>query len=272
MALWLDGYFDESERNDEGLEPLSVAGYIFKPTAYRAFCRDWREVLRAGPRPTTHFHMTHLYARTYEYEGWSVEDRANVLRVAIAAVRKHMFCGVSVLFSQVDFEELAPPLWRVEYGSMYAAACQMVLNATGFWMHQHRCFLPITYAFESGHRFWDEADQILKGTNQFPELKKKLHYRTHVALDKTEACGLQAADMFAWIMSRLNVGVPENHTMGAFSPIILSLVQGQSPKYQLFHPDRGALLSFFEQAMSRQDDRMLVTFDEARQARKWKLR
>ena len=207
MALALDGYFDESERSDSGSsEPLSVAGYIFKPTAYKSFCRDWKKMLASGPTPTTHFHMTNLYARDYEYDGWSVDDRADYLKLAVAAVRKHKFCGVSVLFSQSDFERLAPPLWRFEYSSMYSAACQMVLRATTVWMDDHRTHIPIAYAFERGHRFWDEANEILRGIGEDPESKRNYRYRTHFDLEKLHSYGLQAADMLAWIFGRIEVG------------------------------------------------------------------
>jgi hypothetical protein len=101
MALALEGYFDESTRNKEGSEPLSIGGYIFKSTGYVGFCRAWRRMLKSGPTPTTHFHMTNLYARDYEYEGWSVDDRAAMFKLAVDAVREHMFCGVSVLFHKL---------------------------------------------------------------------------------------------------------------------------------------------------------------------------
>ena len=272
MALALDAYFDESERQD-GTEPISIAGYVFKPAGYKSFCRAWKRVLSCGPSPTTHFHMTTLYARTYEYDGWTVEQRAETLRLAVEAVKGHMFCGISVLFSQQEFEALAPPMRRFEYGSIYAAACQMVLNVTGLWMDDHKCYLPIAYAFESGHRFWNEANQILEGTNQFPALKKKLHYRTHFSLDKTESFGLQAADMLAWIFARLNVGAPDNHTMNAFRPHIMSLlVEGQNARYQLFHPKADGLQMFFRQTKEREDDKMLVHFRKDRKPRKLRLR
>jgi len=172
MISGLDGYFDESERS-EATEPLSVAGFVFKPNAYKAFCRDWKRMLLSGPTPTSHFHMTNLYARDYEYTGWSAKQRAQYLRLAAAALRKHKFCGVSVLFSQSDFERLAPPLFRFQYSSMYSCACQMVLRATAFWMDAHKTYLPIAYAFESGHRFRDEADGILRGIGRYPDLKRE---------------------------------------------------------------------------------------------------
>lgn len=267
MTMALDGYFDESERQERS-EPISVAGYVFKPAAYKSFCRAWRRMLLAGPKPTTHFHMTHLYARSYEYEGWTVEQRADVLRLAVEAIRQHMYCGISVMFSQSEFEAVAPPLWRFEYGSIYVAACQMVLRATAYWMDQHRSFLPIAYAFESGHRFWDEADSILKGTGKHPTLKRLYRYRTHFALDKTEAYGLQAADLLAWVITRIDVGVPKNHTMRAFGPILNHLPENSDARYQLFHPTGDLLRRFFDEQIANKDH-IIVDLGKAK---KMKLR
>jgi Protein of unknown function (DUF3800) len=265
LALALDGYFDESERS-EASEPLSVAGYIFKPTAYKSFCRDWKQMLLSGPTPTTHFHMTNLYARDYEYKGWSADERAEYLKLAVAAARKHKFCGISILFSQSDFERLAPPLFRFQYSSMYSCACQMALRTTASWMDTHKSYLPIAYAFESGHRFWDEADGILRGIGQYPELKQEYRYRTHFPLDKERSYGLQAADMLAWIFGRLNVGAPQNQTMAKFAPIIMSLFEDDSDRYQLFHPKEAALLQFFA-GCEANENRRVVTLDKARKLR-----
>jgi len=142
MALSaLGGYFDESERKD-GSEPISVAGYVFKPKSYEHFSRKRARMLAsAGSAPTPYFHMTELYARDSDdiYAGWSVEQRAEVLRQAVDAVRKHTYCGVSVLLSQSEFEAVAPPLWRFEYG--------------------HLCrFVPVSV---ENDRLWDGSAQLL---------------------------------------------------------------------------------------------------------------
>jgi hypothetical protein len=175
-----------------------------------------------------------------------VEDRAKVLREAVDAVRKHTYCGISVLFSQSEFEGMAPASWVDLYGSIYSSSCQIVLRATEYWMDLNRSFDPIAYFFESGHRFWDEANSILTGaTRSDLDLKRRYRHLAHTAIDKKSAFGLQAADMLAWIMTRLNVGVPDNHTMRAFAPIIISLVDGQSSRYQIFHPTGETLRRFF---------------------------
>ena len=262
----LGGFFDESERSEK-TEPISLAGYIFKPSGYKHFCRKWARMLKsAGPTPTTHFHMTHLYTRSYEYAGWSAEQRAEMLRQAVDAVRKHTYCGISVQFSQSEFEQTAPPLWRFERGTIYSGACQMVMRATAFWMDQHHCQDPIAYAFESGHRFWSEANDVLTGIGKHPELKSLYRYHSHTAIDKENSYGLQAADMLAWTMTRMEIGVPHNHTMGAFAPIFMDLVKGQSGKYHLFHPTGDYLKRFFDEQMSMPPP-IVVTLSKARKPR-----
>jgi hypothetical protein len=208
LVMILGGYLDESARL-EGTEPISVAGYIFRPKGYEHFKRKWARMLRdAGPRPTTHFHMTALYAATDQYKGWSVEQRAEVLRQAVDAVRKHTYFGVSVQFSQAEFEAMAPPDWTEYFGSIYSATCQVVLRVTAFWMDEKHDDSRIAYVFESGHQFWSEANALLTAITSNPEHKQQYRYISHTAIDKKDAYGLQAADMLAWIMTRLEVGAP----------------------------------------------------------------
>jgi hypothetical protein len=196
--------------------------------------------------------MTNLYARDYEYEGWSVDDGAKMLKQAVGLVKRHMFCGVSVMFGQVEFSQMAPPNWADTFGSIYTSACQLVLRVTAFWMDERHCFDPIAYHFENGHRFWDQANATLRALDQQPELKRMYRYRSHTAIDKVKSFGLQAADMLAWIMGRAEVGFARNHTMRAFAPIIMELPRGDSAKYQLFHPSGDLLQRFFDLNMEEQ--------------------
>src|SRR5215203_793614 len=93
---------------------------------------------------------------------------------------------------------------------------------------------------------WDEANAILAGTGQHPQFHRLYRYHSHIQ----KACGLQAADMLAWTFARLNVGVPDNHTMRAFAPLIMRLVEGQSGKYQLLHPSADLMRRFFDEQMA----------------------
>ena len=261
----LGAYFDESVRNRQGREPISVAGYVFKPAAYVGFSKAWKRVLEnGGPSPTTHFHMTNLYARDYEYKGWSADDRAGYLKLAIEAVNRYMLCGVSVMFGQDEFEKAAPKDWALAYGSIYSGACQLALRVTTHWMDKNKIYIPTAYAFESGHHFWNEANAILSATGKNLELAKAYRYHSHSAMSKEQSYGLQAADMLAWIITRMDVGVPKNHTMKAFAPIIMTLAAGRSKQYQLFHPEGDLLQRFFAEQVQNFDQSVVATYKKPR--------
>jgi hypothetical protein len=247
----LGAYFDESIRDGQGSEPISVAGFVFKPNAYRSFKRAWKRMLVAGPTPTTCFHMTNLYARDYEYRGWSVEDRAHILQKALGAVERHAFFGIGVMFSQSEFEKLAPVNWKDEFGSIYSVACQMILGVTAVWMDHNKCFTLIAYFFEDGHKFWQEADDMLHAIGQDPEERKRCRYNSHTSLNKRSSYGLQAADLSAWMDTRAKVGFPDNHTMRAFSPIILKFGANQPGRFKVLHLTGHSLKGFIDIQVAR---------------------
>ena len=243
----LSGFFDESERTDAN-EPITIAGYIFKPTGYRHFCRKWGRMLECGPTATPHFHMTDLYNHAYAYEGWSVDQRVEVLRQAVDGIRKHAYCGICVMVSQAEFERVAPPHWRIQYGSIYSAMCQLALRTTAFLMDRRGNDDLIAYSFESGHRFWDEASSLLAGFAYHPERERLYRYHSHSAVTKRDAYGLQAADMLAWTVARLVAGVPKNHSMAAFAPVLHHLMDQRGDRYQATFLEGDRLRRFFDGA------------------------
>ena len=196
-------YFDESERLKAG-DPLSVGGFIFKPTDYRQFCRKWRHMLAAAPAgPLPYFHMTDLWAGRQSMARRTIPQRLALLEQATELVYEHTIGGVCVTFYQQEFESVAPPNWPQVFGSIYTAACQSAVLMTSKYMEENRgLYEPIHYFFESGHKFDHEAATWLKGLS-FPSIKKELRYHGHTFADKAQLCGLQAADLMAWMGSRV---------------------------------------------------------------------
>ena len=72
--------------------------------------------------------------------------------------------------------------------------------------------------------------------------------------------------MLAWTFARLNVGIPDNHTMRAFAPLIMRLVEGQSGKYQLLHPSADLMRRFFDEQMAATPP-VVVDMSKARKGR-----
>lgn len=230
--MFIRACFDESIRSDFD-EPLCVGGYLFKQAAYEKFKRQWhRTVLRFGKRRFTAFHMADLFAGAKEYKGLQTEDRVAVLDAAIKAVCTHAYAGIGTYFNQAEFERAVPPDWAQRYGSIYALACNLCLQATGHWLNQWRCPLRVDYMFEQGHKHWKEADARLKAAVALPDIAKQFHYRSHVFAKKTEP-GLQTADLFVWTLTRVHAHQSGKEVYPAFVPTLTKLAK--APMQQKLH-------------------------------------
>jgi hypothetical protein len=60
----------------------------------------------------------------------------------------------------------------------------------------------MAYIFESGHDDQGAADVALKAIRTSPEHMAEARYGTHAFLDKATVFGLQAADVWAWNLTR----------------------------------------------------------------------
>lgn len=196
-------YFDESIRED-GDAPICVGGFIFKASDYRRFSERWRrEVLRLPDRRTLrHFHTTDLFAGRGVYAGVTIDQRVQILRNAVTVICDLFYLGVGISFMQAEFERLAPPEWPKFRGSIYSACCHMCLQATAHWLRRNQCHLDVLYVFERGHKMQNEADTILKAIAADAEARKDWRYRQHKFEDKDKEAGLQAADLYAWLVTK----------------------------------------------------------------------
>jgi Protein of unknown function (DUF3800) len=240
----LGAYFDESMRT-EGNEPICVGGYFFKPAAYVKFKRQWhRSVLRHEDRRFAHFHMKDLCAGREQYQGLEIPARVQILDNAIEAITAHSYGVVGIHFDQAEFERVAPADWPQRFGSIYSAACQMCLHATGRWLREWRCPMKVLYVFERGHTFQNEADRLLTAIGKDKAAQKQFRYKNHVFEYKEKESGLQAADLFVWTITKtiIRQGVPRSFR--PFLPSILRLGRPNAGR-QKIHQLTGDKLSRF---------------------------
>jgi hypothetical protein len=200
LIVTLAAYFDESERQSE-TDPISVAGYLFRPGDYKQFSRAWKGVRKRAGNVNA-IHMTDLFAGKVEFRGLSLSRRGEILQDCVDAINEHMTSGVGVVFFQKEFEAAAPEWWPQRFGSIYTAACQIVLQALAYWMKKHGQSQPVSFFFETGHRFQAEANALMVGAGKDPTLSQRLRYESHAFVDKRKAAGLQAADILAWALTK----------------------------------------------------------------------
>ena len=118
------GFYDESERPDRK-DPIAVAGYLFKPVAYKQFVRRWRADVQSripGGKP---IHMTDLCGGYGAYRVMSIDQRAEIFDAAVTTIHTHMTAGAGVTLFQDEFEAMVAADWPKHFGSNYAAASQL---------------------------------------------------------------------------------------------------------------------------------------------------
>lgn len=221
--MFLGAYFDESER-DDALDPICVAGYVFKPGGYKKFKKRWRHAVKIGSTRFYPFHMTDLVAGHGVYDGLAISERVTLLDNAVDAVTEHAYTGIGVYFDREEFEAVAPPEWPLVFGSIYSAACQMCVALTAdHLVTQKRCHLKVLYVFEQGHKYQEEVDRTLKSIRNSPQHRRSYRYQNHLFEFKENECGLQAGDLLAWATTKLESGGWQARSFGAFIPSILKL-------------------------------------------------
>lgn len=187
--------------------PITVAGYVFKARAYKRFVRDWRaKVLTLDGHAFPHFHMKDLHSGHEAYEGFTIADRVRILNAAVDVVCKHAFGAVGVHFNRAEFVAVAPPGWPNHMGSIYTATCQVCVQSTAHWLKERRCLDPVYYVLERGHKWQTEADAVLAAHGDSEQLRRTFLFRGHTFEHKERECGLQAADLHAWAITKMLSG------------------------------------------------------------------
>ena len=222
----IGGYFDESIR-EGGKEPIVVGGYLFKPARYVRFRERWsREVLRLPNRKRLkHFHMTDLCAGKGVYGGLDIPTRVGILKRAVDVVGACAYGAIGVQFDQAEYEAAAPPEWAKYRGSIYGQACTGCVQMTAYWLRQWRCHnIEVLYVFERGHKFQSNAEDMLHAIAANADARSQFRYRNHLFEEKERECGLQAADLFAWSMSK-SASISGGPIPPAFRPFVSEVVR-----------------------------------------------
>jgi hypothetical protein len=245
------GYFDESERDDAG-SPICVAGFLFKPSGYKAFRRYWASnVLRYRGRRVEPFHMTDLCSGKGVYRDLSISARVEILNHAVHAISKNALGATGMFFKRDEFIAKAPAGWPLLFGSIYTVACHLCVQTTAFWLSEWDIHGDALYVFERGHKFQAEANAFLNGIAGDPETRREFRYRQHIFEDKTEY-GLQAADLFSWTMTKAHVadGNPPR-AMKPFIDPILRFSDASHGRYRLTRFTGKHLDEFFQMNVNR---------------------
>ncbi len=199
----LKAYLDRGAK-DDGVMSFAVA--VFEPFFYELFLHEWQPIVDEWGAP--YFHATDFYPGAGDYFWRKRNGTVDVERKArfdkhsrdipaiIGKYSKQLFV---VSFHQNEFERVAPPLWRQQFGGLNAVAAQMAVQSVGFWAKRTNYDGEIAYFYETGD---DDEAVIHKLLSQaYFEPDKRAHARmasTPIGVNKGKARGLEVADFLAW--------------------------------------------------------------------------
>src|SRR5262249_44727150 len=134
MTFAHGSFFDESEQFTEG-EPLCVAGYTFKDSSYKQFCRAWQKLLATGipGHPVAAMHMNSLIGHKRWFKEIELEPRVQFFEKAVSIICDHALIVTGALIDQKEFEDMAGPDWPDRWGSSYTTMCQRAAETTARW-------------------------------------------------------------------------------------------------------------------------------------------
>jgi hypothetical protein len=208
----LEAYFDESERAN-GI--FCVAGYVFTPPQAGRFTVAWQRTMG----PYWPFHMSELVhgrdkkgtKRPTRFESMTQIERDAILRKAITIINKRVALAISVACNVNDVRRIAPILGGAErhvfeksgvLENAYSLCCYMCMTLLAHWIRERGFPDRVAYVFESGNRFQAQTDHLMSVTTFHPKLREILRYKSHAFVDKADSAPLQAADLFAWELTK----------------------------------------------------------------------
>jgi Protein of unknown function (DUF3800) len=202
LVALFEAYFDESGSHD-GSPVLCVAGYLFDKEGCLELDSEWKAVLDEYSLPF--FRMSDCAHRTGPFKSLSKQQCIDCETKLIHIIKRHMRYGVTTTVNEAEYDEWAPP--ELPFGHAYSWCCYMCLVGIGSWIKKANFQGEIAYVFEAGHRDQTQANSIMEGVLDLPELKYKAH-----AFMKKEVRPLQAADLLAWQAATQRKRIDEGNT------------------------------------------------------------
>lgn len=164
----LYAYFDESERQG-GV--FCVAGFAFVPHQAKKFTKEWSRLFADYPGG---LHMRHLAHCTGPFSRISIAEQRRLMVEAVKIINRRISAGFAVSCNLAEVELFAPK-WIRGFGHAYPLCCHLAMIAVGNFLEKSGSSERVTYVFESGHLYMNEARDFMRNVVQNPAVKESYH-------------------------------------------------------------------------------------------------
>lgn len=93
-------FVDESGTHDDA-DVVSVGAYAGRPKAWREWSAEWRK----AKRPIKVFHAVEAANRTGEFEGWTPEQRTELVKKLLPVIMGHRIAGLVIALNKTEFRK-----------------------------------------------------------------------------------------------------------------------------------------------------------------------
>lgn len=226
-------FMDRGALPQKAERAMCVACCIFKRSGYGDFVRKWRKLHR--PLKVSAFHATDFYTRGGDYRGVDQAKWREVGRCMPHVINGQVLQVLAISFREDEFWRIAGDEWRSAYGdSLYSAAVQLCVGATGYWCDRRQFTGRVRYFLESGEEDQAAADAALRSIARNPRLGPHARYLSHAFINKGDAPGLEAADYFAWHWNKYHADTLYKYERRMRADF-RQLVMADPDKYAVYH-------------------------------------
>jgi len=188
----------EAYLNDSGTHPSSavvcVAGYVFEKEQAIEFDKEWRAALRSYHLPF--FRMSACAHGAEPFDKLSLDECVALETKMLGIASKWMSCGMAITVRPDMFIRVMPA--ETDADTPYSFCARYCLAGARRCLDQKKLEGECAYFFESGHRSYGKANEIMNQLYNDAKLRKEHRYSSHTFIGKSKATPLQAADLLAW--------------------------------------------------------------------------
>lgn len=184
-------YMDESGTHD-GSPVVSVSAYAGRPKEWQKFIKDWN----VAKRPIKIFHATDCEALRGEFDGWSADQRNELVARLLPVLNKYELRGNAIGINVNDFKAAVKNLTLEHlFGSPYAACFQVVVDNVLWQCREAKLTEALAFIHEDNDYKQEALDAFDFVKSIYPEFAARM---TMTFASKEKMVPLQAADILAY--------------------------------------------------------------------------
>lgn len=192
MASLYTAYFDESGTHPDS-EYVVVAGFISNATEWEAFSQRWHQVL--ADSQIDYFHMTDFESRKGPFDGWTEEERRDLLNRLLPIIHDHTFWSIGCVVLRKWFDSHLSDAAKQICGNAYGTAALACFRNNGLVLQKADAWMDCS--MESGAQGRGALQLLVEEDSKFPKWLQEHRILSLSFLDKS-APPLQSADILAY--------------------------------------------------------------------------